>query len=92
MAYYKVLDLRRKHLKLLRMCGRSKRLWNREIAAQLAVVHDHQRRHRRNGEWVRERYRLRNLIRDRKWKRWEDFCSESEEKSPWEVVRSAKDL
>ena len=34
-AYDKLPDLRRKHLKLLRVCGRSKRWWNGEIAAQL---------------------------------------------------------
>ena len=57
----------------------------------LAVVRDHRRRHGRNEEWVRERYRLRNLIREGKRKCWEDFCTESGEKSPWEVVRWAKD-
>ena len=55
------------------------------------MVRDHRRRYRRNGEWVRERYRLCNLIRDGKRKCWEDFCTESGEKSPWEVVRWAKD-
>ena len=73
------------------MCGRSKRWWNREIAAQLAIVHDHRRRYGRNGQWVKERYRLRNLIQEGKRKCWEDFCTESGEKSPWEVVRWAKD-
>ena len=90
-TYDKLLDLRRKHLKLLRVCGRSKRWWNGENAAQLAVVRDHRRRYGRNGVWVRERYRLRNLIRDGKRKCWEDFCTESGEKSPWEVVRWARD-
>ena len=57
----------------------------------MAVVRDHRRRYGRNGEWVKERYRLRNLIRDGKRKCWEDFCTESGERSPWEVVRWAKD-
>ena len=39
--YEKLMDLRRKHVKLLRGCGRSKRWWNGEIAAKLAVVWDH---------------------------------------------------
>ena len=90
-AYDKLLDLRRTHLKLLMMCGRSKWWWNGEISAQLAVVRDHWRRYGRNGGWVMERYRLGNLIRDGKRKCWEDFCTESGEKSPWEVVRWAKD-
>ena len=90
-AYDKLLDLRRKHLKLLRVCGRSKRWWNGESAAQLTVVRDHRRGNGRNGEWVKERYRLRNMIWDGKRKCWEDFCTESGEKSPWEVVRWAKD-
>ena len=67
-AYDKLLDIRRRHLKLLRVCGKSKRWWNGEIAAQLAVVRNHRRRYGRNGEWVKERYRLRNLIRDGKRK------------------------
>ena len=90
-TYDKLLDLRRKHLKLLKVCGRSKRWWNGEISTQLAVVRDHRRRYGRNGMWVKERYKLRNLIRDGKRKCWEDFCTESEAKSPWEVVRWAKD-
>ena len=90
-AYDKLLDLRQKHLKLLRVCGRSKQWWNRKIAAQLAVVRDHRRRNGRTGEWVRERYRLRNMILDGKRKCWEDFCTESGEKSAWEVVLWAKD-
>ena len=72
-AYDKFLDLRRKHLKLLKVCGRSKRWWNWEISAQLAVVRDHRRRYGRNGEWVKERYSLRNLVQDGKRKCGEDF-------------------
>ena len=90
-AYDKLLDLKRKHLKMLRVCGRSKWWWNGEIAAQLAIVRDYRRRYGRNGQWVKERHRLRNLIQDGKRKCWEDFCTESGEKSPWEVVRWAKD-
>ena len=90
-AYDKLLDLRRRHLKSIKVCGRSKRWWNKEIAAQLAVVRDHRSRSGRDGEWIRERHRLRNLIRDGKRKCWEDFCTESGEKLPWEVVRWAKD-
>lgn len=49
-AYHKLLDLRWKHLKKLRVCGKSKRWWSDGIAKQLAVVSDYCRRHRRNGE------------------------------------------
>ena len=90
-AYDKLLGLRQRQLRSLRVCERSKRWWNVEIAAQLAVVRDHRRRYGRNGQWIRERYRLRNLIKDGKRKCWEDFCTVSGEKSPWEVVRWAKD-
>ena len=51
-AYDKLLDLRRKHLKLLTVCGKSKQWWNGEITARFAVVRDHQRRYGRNGEEV----------------------------------------
>ena len=47
-TYDKLSDLRRTHLKLLWVCGRSKWWWNGEITAQLAVVRDHQRRYGRN--------------------------------------------
>ena len=90
-AYDKLLDLQRKHLKKLRVYGRSKRWWSGKIATQLAVVRDHRRRHGRDGDWIRARFRLRNLIQEGKRKSWEDFCTESGEKSPWEVVRWAKD-
>ena len=90
-AYDKLLDLRQKHLKMFKVCGRSKRWWNGEIATQLAIVRDHRRRYGRNGQWVKERYRLRNLIQDGKRRCWKDLCTESGEKSPWEVVRWAKD-
>ena len=32
-AYDKLLDLRQKHLKPLKVCGKSKRWWNGEITA-----------------------------------------------------------
>ena len=90
-AYDKLLDLRSQHLKKLRVCGRSKRWWSGKIATQLAVFRDHRRRHGRDGDWIRERFKLRNLIQEGKRNCWEDFCTESEEKSPWDVVRWAKD-
>lgn len=74
MVYDNLLDLYQKHLKKGRVCERSKRWWNKEIAARLAVVRDHCRRDRRNGEWMRERYRLHNMIQEEKWKCWENFC------------------
>ena len=55
------------------------------------MVRDHRRKYRRNGEWVNEWYRLRNLVQDAKPKCWQDFCTESGERSPWEVVRWARD-
>ena len=90
-AYDKLMDLRRKHLKMLSLCGRSKWWWNGEIAAQLATVRDHRRRYGLHRQWVKERYRLRNLIQDGKRKCWVDFCTESGEKSLWKLVRWAKD-
>ena len=43
-AYDNLLNLQQKHLKKLRVCGRSKRRWSGKIAAQLAVVRLHCRR------------------------------------------------
>ena len=61
------------------------------VVPDVAIVRDHRRRYGHNGQWVKERYRLRSLIQDGKRKCWEDFCTESGEKSPWEVVRWARD-
>ena len=90
MTYDKLLDLRRKHLKKLAVCGRSKRWWSSTIATQVAVVKDHCRRHGRNKHWVRERFKLDSLIQEGKRKCWDDFWTKSGEKSQWEVVRWVK--
>lgn len=55
------------------------------------MVRDRQRRNGRNGEWIKEWYRLHKLIRDGKRKYWEDFSIESGEKSLEDVVRWARD-
>lgn len=62
LVYDNLLDLYQKHLEKGRVCERSKCWWNEGIAARLAVVRDHCRRDRWNGEWIRERYRLHNMI------------------------------
>lgn len=90
-AYDKLLGLRQKHLIKVRVCRTSKRWWSDRIAKQLAVVRDHCRRHGENGELIRDRYRLRNLIQEGKRKYWEAFCTESDKKSPYKVVQWARD-
>ena len=37
-AYEKLVDFRRQHLKLIRICGRSKRWWDFDLSDQVRVV------------------------------------------------------
>lgn len=89
-AYNNLLDRRPKHLKSVRVCGRSKPWWNGKIKAQLSVEQNHRQRLGPNGDWIMERYRLRKMIQEAKLECWEAFCTECGERSLWEVVRWTK--
>ena len=90
-AYDKLLDLWKKNMKKLKVCGRSKPWWSGTIATQLGVVRGYRRGHGWDGDWIRERHKLRNIIQEGKRKYWEDLCTESGEKCLSEVVQWAKD-
>ena len=93
-AYEKLIDFRRRHLKRIRICGRSKRWWDPELSAQVKVV----RRERRGWRQVGHRNVLRSeiakmkrMVKEKKDKCWRAFCEDSGLQSPLEVVRWARD-
>ena len=92
-AYNKLVDFRNRHLKKIRICGRSKRWWDAELMEQVRRV----RRERRRVSGVGHRNRLRSdilrmkwIVREKKDACWEVFCGDSSLQSPWEVVRWAR--
>ena len=93
-AYERLVDFRRRHLKRIRICGRSKRWWDPELTGQVKAV----RRARR--WWVScgnrnvfraEVSKMKRLVREKKDKCWRAFCEDSGLRDPWEVVRWARD-
>ena len=88
-AYHKLIDFRSRHLKKIRVCGRSKRWCDTEITAQMRNV-------RREGRRVNgvgycnvlrsEISRMKRMVKDKKDKWWRSFCEDSGLQSPWEVV------
>ena len=93
-AYERLVDFRRRQLKRIRICGRSKRWWDSDLSRQVRAV----RRARR--QWVScgnrnvfraEVSRMKRLVREKKDQCWRAFCEESGLQSPWEMVRWARD-
>ena len=79
-AYEKLVDFRRRHLKRIKICGRSKRWWDSELSAQVKVV----RRERRGWRRVGHRNVLRSeiatmkkMVKEKKDKCWRGFCEDS---------------
>ena len=70
-AYAKLQYLKQKHLKTIKVCGRSKCWWNGRIVAQVAVVQDYRRRNGRNGDWIRERHQQKYFGAPTHWLRSE---------------------
>ena len=84
-AYERLVDFRRRHLKRLRICGRSKRWWDSDLSEQFKVV----RRARRR--WVAcgnrnvfrvEVLRMKRLVKEKKDTCWRAFCEDSGLRNP----------
>ena len=93
-AYERLADFRRRHLRKIRIGGRSKRWWDSELSVQVKVV----RRERRGWRRVGHRNVLRaqiakmkRMVKEKKAGCWRAFCEDSGLQSPWEVVRWARD-
>ena len=93
-VYEKLVDFRRRHLKRIRICSRSKHWWDSDLSEQVRAVRWARRR------WVfcgnrnvfrAEVSRMKRLVREKKNRCWRTFCKESGLQSPWEVVRWARD-
>ena len=89
-AYEKLLNFREKHMKRLRIGGRSKRWWTPDLGAQAAKV----RRARRGGrgrlDWEAHRREvgvMKAMVKAAKEECWRDFCTKEGAQSPWGVVR-----
>ena len=93
-AYEKLIDVQRKQVNRLRIGGRSKRWWTSDLSAQVAKVRHAYRGGcgRLNWESHRREVRvLKAMVKAAKEKCWRDFCIKEGAKSPWGVVRWAKD-
>ena len=93
-AYEKLVDFRRRHVKSLRIGGRSKRWWIHELGTQVAKVRLAHRGGRGGLNWEphrREVEVMRAMVKAAKEKCWRDFCTKEGAQSPWGVVRWAKD-
>ena len=93
-AYDKLVDFRTKHLKKIRICGRSNRWWDAQLTEQMRKV----RRERRRVSHVGHRNvlhseisRMKQIVKGKKNRCWRAFCEDSGLQSPWEVVRWARD-
>ena len=89
-AYERLVDFHRRHLKQIRICGRSKQWWDSDLSEQVKAV----RRARRRWVscWNRNVFRvevakMKRLVREKKDRCWRAFCEESGLQSPWQVVR-----
>ena len=93
-AYERLLDFRRRHLKKIRICGRSKRSRDTDLTGQVTAV----RGTRRN--WCRLGHRnvlraditkMKSMVREKKDRCWRAFCEDFGLQLPYEVVRWARD-
>ena len=93
-AYERLVDFRRRHLKWIRICGRSKRWWDSELSSQVGVVW------RPRRWWVacgnRNVFRsevsnMKGLVSEKKYRCSRDFWEDSGLQDPWEVIRWARD-
>lgn len=93
-AYERLVDFRKRHLKRLKICGRSQRWLDADLSRQVKAI----QRERQNWCCVGHRNVLRaeitemkRMVREKKEKCWRAFCDESGLQSPWKVVRWARD-
>ena len=93
-AYDKLVDFRNRHLKKIRIFGRSKRWWDAKLTEQVRRVHRERRRvsivGHRNG-LRSEISRMKRMVKEKKDRCWRAFCEDSGLQSLWEVVRWARD-
>ena len=79
-AYECLLDFRRRHIKQIRICGRSKKWWDSDLSEQVRAVRCARRK------WVSccnknvfqaEVSKMKRLVKEKKDWCWRAFCEES---------------
>ena len=93
-AYERLVDFQQRHLKRIRIRGRSKRWWDSELTDQMTAVRRARRRwvsYRNRNIFCVELSKMKRLVREKKDRCWRVFCEESGLQSPREVVRWARD-
>ena len=93
-AYERLVDFQRRHLKRIRICGRTKRWWDSDLSKQVKAVRRARRRWVSCGNrniFRAEVSKMKRLVKERKDQCWRTFCEKSGMQSPWEVVRWARD-
>ena len=93
-AYERLVDFRRRHLKRIRICGRSKRWWDSELSDQVRAVRRARRRWVSCGNrnvFRAEVSKMKRLVKEKKDRSWRAFCEDSGLRDPWEIVRWARD-
>ena len=84
-AYEKLVDFQRRHVKSLRIGGRSKRWWTPDLGAQAAKVRHARRGGRGRLNWETHRREVevvRAMVKAAKEKCWRDFCTKEGAQSP----------
>ena len=93
-AYERLVDFRRRHLKEIRVCGRSKPCWDSDLSDQVRAVR------RARKWWVSvgnrnifrvEVSKMKRLVKEKKDQCWRAFCEDSGLRDPLEVVWYARD-
>ena len=76
-AYERLVDLRRQHLKRIRICGRSKRWWDFALSDQVRAVRQARRRRISCGNrnaFRAEVSKMKRLVKENKDRCWRSFC------------------
>ena len=84
-AYERLVDFGRRHLKRIRICGRSKQWWDFDLLEQVREVRRARRRWVSCGNrniFRAEVSKIRRLVRKKKDRCWGVFCEESGVRDP----------
>ena len=93
-AYERLVDFRLRHLKEIRVCGRSKRWWDSNLSNQVRTVRRARRRWVSVGNrniFRAEVSKMKRLVKEKKDRCWRAFYEDSGLRDPWELVWWATD-
>ena len=90
----RLVDFQSRHLRKLRVCGKSTRWWDAELTEQVRKERQERRRVISVGHcngFRLEISRMKRMVKEKKDRCWRAFCEDTGLQSPWEVVRWARD-